>query len=91
MEGRNRVKENSGRQGGRKDREAEERRHLCLIEIQQQPHLHGGHMQGLVPKLQLSPAQPCPLQSPMWSHVQDWMVLTWESVEEKGRDKEQGK
>lgn len=33
-------------------------------------------MQGLVPKLQLSPAQPCPLKSPMWSHVQDWVVLT---------------
>lgn len=44
-------------------------------------------MQGLVPKLQLSLAQPCPLQSPMWSHVQDWMVLTWESVKEKDRDK----
>lgn len=65
-------------------------RHLRLIEMQQQPHLHSGHVQGLVPKPQLSPAQPCPLQSPMRSHVQDWMILTWESAE-KRRDKEQGK
>lgn len=55
---------------------AARQRHLCLVEIQQKPHLHSGHMQGLVPKLQLSPAQPCPLKSPMWSHVQDWVVLT---------------
>lgn len=47
-------------------------------------------MEGLVPKLQLSPAQPRPLQPPMGSHVQDRMILTWESTEEKGRDKEQG-
>lgn len=39
--------------------------HLQLIEMQQQPHLHGGHMQRLVPKLQFSPAQPRPLQSPL--------------------------
>lgn len=74
--------------GKKRQREAEQLRHLCLIEIQQQPHLHGGHMEGLVPKLQLSPAQPRPLQSPMWSNVQEWMVLTWESINEKGRDKE---
>lgn len=46
-------------------------------------------MKGLVPTLQFSPAQPRPLQSPMWSP--DWMVLTWTSVEEKGGDKEWGK
>lgn len=46
-------------------------------------------MQGLVPKLQLSPAQPCPLQPPMGAP--DWMVLTWEHAEEKGGDTEQGK
>ena len=47
-------------------------------------------MQGLVPKLQLSPAQPRPLQPPMRSL--DRVVLTWESVEEKGGEKsgEQG-
>ena len=69
-----------------KEREAEELRHLCLVEMQQQPHLHGGHVQRLVRELQLRPAQPRPLQSPVWPHVQGRMVLTWESVEGRSGD-----
>ena len=75
------MEENSDRRTGGGDREAEELRHLHLIEMQQQPHLHSGHMQRLVPELQLRPAQPRPLQPPVWPHIQDRMVLTWESVE----------
>lgn len=60
----------AGQEGG------EGAKHLSPIEVQQQPHLHGGHMQGLVPKLHLRPAQPCPLQPPRGSHIQGLMVLT---------------
>ena len=50
--------------------------HLQLVEMQQQPHLQGGHMQRLVPKLQLCPAQPRPLQSPLRGPLQGRVALT---------------
>lgn len=63
------TRRGKGRKGRarRESREARGLGHLQLVEMQQQPHLHGGHLQRLVPKLQHSPAQPCPLQSPMWA------------------------